>query len=213
MKKILTAALGLFLLQGTAVHAELDPVQQYDNFNTKKINGCKFCIDSEKWRGGERGKYIAEISRKIQGKRARLSHRSWAGDDSDEGGENARNRLQFRDSENFSGVCFVPRVLKYEINRCPGNDYAGSAQIRYVGNFYDANTDDPDDGEIGNVYAWGGLRLWSDSGLKKKRFHVSGNASECADEDCFDDAWSTYDGVDIDPNIWFDNVEMYRLRP
>ena len=39
----------------------------YDDFNTKKINECKNCIDTSKWAGQERGNYVGEVERKIKG--------------------------------------------------------------------------------------------------------------------------------------------------
>lgn len=205
MKKILCTLIGVFFLQATAVLADLDPLQDYDNFNAKKYNGCKWCIDTDKWYGGHRGMYTGEVMREIKGKRLRMSHRSWGGTDSDSGAQTGRTRLLFRDSENISGVCFVPRVQKYEINSCKGNGATASAQIRYIGNFYDADNT-ADDGETGLVYAWFGLRRWHDSNIKKGYFHVSGGASQCADEDCTTDAWSTYDAFN-DPNLFFTDTK------
>jgi len=205
MKKILGTLIGVFCLQGTAALADLDPLQDYDNFNAKKYNGCKWCINSDKWYGGHRGVYTGEVMRDINGKKLRMAHRSWGNDDSDSGAQTGRTRLVFRDSENMSGVCFVPRVLKYEINSCEGNGATGSAQIRVIGNFYDADNT-ADDGDTGLVYAWFGLRRWHDSDIKKGFFHVSGGASQCGDPDCNTDAWSTYDTIN-DPDLFFTNTK------
>ena len=207
VKKILCTIIGLCCLQITAVQAELDPLKNYDNFNAKKFNGCKNCIDGEKWGGGERWHTNAEVSRGIKSKRVRLSNRVYGETDDDGGTVQGRNRLLFKDSENFSGVCFTPRALKYEINTCKGNDSSGSAQVRYVGNFYDADNDDVEDDENGLVYAWFGLRRWSDDGNKKGIFNVSGGASQCLGDDCEDESWSTWDENFNNPDLWFDAVK------
>lgn len=206
MKNLLCLAVSLLFLHAPIAFAELDPQEKYDNFNGKKYNGCKFCINSELWQGRERGTYITEIVREIRSKRAHLKHRGWGGTDSDVGTDASRNRLYFRGSENVTGICFTPRVLKYDINTCPGNGSSAGAQARVVANFYDADNDIANDGENGLIYVWFGLRRWSDSGLKKHKFHVSGNASQCGDANCNTDAWSTYDGVN-DPNLWFADVK------
>ena len=61
---------------------------------------------------------------------ARLSNLVYGGICSDEGTLQGRNRLVFRNSEYFSGACFTPRILKYEINTCDGNTDVASVQIR-----------------------------------------------------------------------------------
>ena len=198
--KILAAGITLLLFNGSAL-AELDPLKNYDNFNTKKVDGCKFCIDSDKWRGLERGDYNTEVEREVQGKRAHLRHRSWGRSDSDSGTEQGRNRMNFRDSTMFSGVCFTPKVHKYELNSCAANDDNGRVRIRYLGNFYDANGAD-DGGEDGVIYA--GISLlrgnWTDD--KKGIFEIDGWVEECEGFDCDTDAWSTYDDVN-DPDLYF----------
>jgi len=198
--RLLIAAIGLLFVQGPAF-AELDPLQKYDNFNAKKYKGCKFCINSEKWYGAERGNRNTEVEREIRSKRVNLTHTSWGRSDSDEGTEQGRNRMIFRDRENFSGVCFTPRVRKYRIPSCNANEGSGQARIRYLGNFYDTNAAD-DGEEDGVVYA--GFQLgrggWSEN--KKGIFEVSGWAQECEGADCDADAWSTYD-EDNDPDLWF----------
>ena len=144
--KWLVVGLGMFFFNGT-VSADLELFKIYDNFNAKKSNGCKGCIDTQKWIGFERGDYTTEIRREVKSKKLHLKHRSWGGTDSDEGTEQGRNRLRFRNSEVFSGVCFTPRIKKYEVNSCAANDDPGQVQIRYLGNFYD--TDGNDDGDDG----------------------------------------------------------------
>lgn len=213
MKKILCTVIGVFFLQATAALADLDPLQDYDNFNAKKYNGCKWCINTDKWLGLERGPdgYNGEVSRKIQGKRARLAHRSWGGDDSDAGTVTGRNRLKFRDSEKFSGVCFTPRVLKYELDSCAENPSNGSVWIRYTGNFYDADTNPSSEGDDGLVSAWIGLRRFSDSADKQGIFRVEGRAWECEGTDCDTDAWSTYDNID-DPDLFFGTVKANKNK-
>ena len=196
--KLLITGIGLLILHGQAA-AEPNVFEMYDNFNTKKYNGCKGCIDSSLWRGGERGDSVEEIERDIKGKRAYMSHISWGRADSDEGSEQGRNRFIFRDSEYFSGVCFTPRVKKYRTPACDANDGHSQARIRYLGSFYD--TDNADDGgEDGIVYA--GIELqrgtWTDD--KKGIFEINGWVSECEGAGCEDDAWSTYDGID-DPDL------------
>jgi hypothetical protein len=203
--KLLIVGVAMLLLNGP-VFADLDPLKNYDNFNKKKVNGCKSCINGKKWGGGERWNTNSEATRGIKAKKVRLTNRVYGNTDSNVGTVQGRNRLVFKDSEDFSGVCFTPRAIKYEITTCGGNESTASAQVRYVGNFYDANNDNVEDGENGLVYAWFGLRRWSDDGNKKGVFNVSGNASQCADADCNSEAWSTYDGVD-NPNLNFGTVK------
>ena len=76
--KLLAVGLGILFLNGTVVFAELDPLENYDNFNAKKYNGCKNCINSEKWRGAERGT-PTDLLREIKSKKLHLRHRSWGG--------------------------------------------------------------------------------------------------------------------------------------
>ena len=53
--KLLLIGFVVVSLKPTAVFGELDPLENYDNFNARKYHGCKHCIDSEKWIGFERG--------------------------------------------------------------------------------------------------------------------------------------------------------------
>jgi len=180
-------------------------LQNYDNFNVKKYNGCKYCINSEKWRGLQRGNYNTELERAIKSKKARLSLRSWGRMDEDVGREQGRNRLNFRDSVDFSGVCFTPRIKKYEVNDCAANGSTGAVRIRYVGTFFDAD-DEVDDGEIGTVYGWFDMIRFADTTDKKGKFRIQGYADECQDVDCEVDNWSTYDGTN-DPDLFFGTVK------
>ena len=111
----------------------------------------------------------------------------------------------FRDSVNFSGVCFTPRVKQYEVSDCAANGDTGRARIRYVGTFFDAE-DGVDDGEIGTVYAWFDMMRSSDSPDKKGVFRIRANADECQDTNCQVDNWSTYDGIN-DPDLYFGTVK------
>ena len=198
--KLLVVGLGIFFLNGP-VFADLDPLEKYDNFNTKKVYGCKYCINSELWRGLQRGNYVTEVEREIKGKRAHLSHRSWGRMDSDSDSEQGRNRMNFRDSADFSGACFTPRVKKYKLNSCEANEDSGQVRIRYLGNFYDTDNADAGD-EDGVIYAGIGMKRgnWTDD--KKGIFQISAWAQECEGADCDADAWSTYDEVD-DPDLFF----------
>ena len=207
--KLLLAGIGLLCLHGP-VAADLDELENYDNFNGKKYNGCKGCINSSLWRGGERGNYNAEVEREIKSKRGYLSHISWGRSDADEGTEQGRNRFIFRNSEDFSGVCFTPRVKKYRLPSCGANDNHSQVRIRYVGKFFD--TDNADDGgEDGLVY--GGIQMsrggWTDD--KSGVFEINGWVSECEGFDCEDDAWSTYDEIN-DPDLWLGSVKAVKNK-
>ncbi len=198
--KILIAATTLLLFNGSVL-AELDPLENYDNFNAKKVDGCKFCIDSKKWIGRERGEFNTEVERKIKAKRANLYHRSWGRRDSNIGTVQGRNRMNFRHSEMFSGACFTPKVAKYDLQKCAANESWGQVRIRYLGNFYDtSNADDGD--EDGLIYAGISLRRGNWTNAKKGIFEIDAWAQECEGADCDDDAWSTYDEVD-DPDLFF----------
>jgi hypothetical protein len=207
--KLLVVGFLLMFLNGTVVLADLDPLENYDNFNTKKVNGCKFCINSEKWRGLQRGNYTMEVTREIKAKRAHLSHRSWGTADDDGSSEQGRNRLNFRDSANFSGACFTPRVKKYELNSCEANtESSGSVRIRYLGTFYDTDNVDDAGEEDGLIYAGISLRRgnWTDD--KKGIFEISGNVEECEGAGCGTDAWSTYDDFGFeDPDLFLGSVK------
>ena len=184
-----------------SVYSGLDSLQKYDNFNSKKVNGCKGCLDTELWRVLERGNYNTEVEVEVKSKRARLYHRSWGRSDSDTGSEQGRARLNFRNSANFSGACFTPRVKKYELSACESNASDSAVRIRYLGNFYD--TDNADAGEEdGVVYAGITMRRGSWTNKKKGVFEVDGFVYECAGTDCAGDAWSTYDDVN-DPDLFF----------
>jgi len=201
--KLLLAGIALLFVQGQVL--ALDPLVNYDNFNKKKVDGCKYCINPELWRGLQRGDRVTEILREIKAKRAHLFHRSWNQTDSNSGGEQGRNRLNFRESETISGACFTPRIKKYEIKHCDGNiDSWGQARIRYLGAFYDTNT--AEDSDDGVVYAAIEMRRGSWANGKKGRFEVSGWVEECGDADCTFDNWSTYDDVD-DPDLVFKTVK------
>ncbi len=187
-----------------SVFSGLDPLTGYDDFNSKKYNGCKYCIDSDNWSGRERGDHNAEISRQVRQKKLHMTLRSWGNSDSDSGTEDGRNRVQFRNSLDMSGACFVPRVRKYKLKNCAANSDDGRVRIRYLGNFYD--TDNADSGEEdGLVYAGIRMQRYGDSGDKSGLFEVSAWAQECEGADCDTDAWSTYDGID-DPDLDFGTV-------
>ena len=177
----------MFFVNGT-VFAELDPLKKYDNFNAKRYNGCKYCINPEKWLSTGRGDYLTEKETTIKAKSLRLKQRSWANTDSNKWREWGRNRLQFRDSGRISGVCVTPQVRKIELNNCKKNDYWNWAAVGYNGNFYDTDANDAG-GEDGVVYA--GLRLWrsNNSDDKKGKFEVWGYVEECEGYDCDEDAY------------------------
>ena len=209
--KLLFAGLAMLFLNGPVL-ADLDPLKNYDNFNKKKVDGCKYCINSEKWRGLQRGDYVTEVTREIKAKRAHLSHRSWGTVDDDGSSKQGRNRLNFRDPADFSGACFTPRIKKYEINSCKANrdseDRSWSqVRIRYLGNFYD--TDNADDGEEdGVVYAWINMvrGAWTDD--KKGIFEISGSVEECEGADCNTDAWNTWDDFGfVQPDLNFGTIK------
>jgi len=188
--KLMLIGCAFLMFNGSVALAELDLLTPYDDFNTKKFNGCKYCINPEKWMGSQRGDYVTDLQRVIKAKRARLSHRSWGRSDSDVGREQGRNRMVFRDSANMSGACFVPRVKKYDMQDCATNDGSSQVRIRYMGKFFDADIADlgQDDGM---VYAAVEVRRYVDSAEKKAMFDVVGWVTECEGVDCATDAWNT----------------------
>jgi hypothetical protein len=219
------AILGVFFIfeedsVGTEIYSAVGVLDQFafpevwfdhDNFNTKTYNGCKYCINPDKWIGLQRnGSSYTEILREIKAKRLHLAQRNWGDSDSDVGTQQGRNRVRFRNSVNFSGVCFTPRIKKYEVNDCGANGSAGQVRMRYVGTFYDA-VDGGDDGEVGTVYGWFDLIRSADSGDKKGIFRVQAYADECQDVNCQIDNWSTYDGVD-DPDLFFGTVKASKNK-
>ncbi len=200
--KLLIVGFGLLFLNATVVYAELDPLENYDNFNAKKYNGCKYCINPDKWIGLQRaGINNTEILREIKAKRLRMSLRTWGDTNSDTGTVRGSNRTLFINSENFSGACITPRIKKYEINNCSANGSSGRARFRYIGTFFDA-VDGGSDGEIGTVYGWIDMIRSGDTTDKKGKFVIQGYADECQDVNCQVDNWSTYDGTD-DPDLTF----------
>ncbi len=207
--KSILAGFGLLCMNATLVSADLDPLQNYDNFNTKKHNGCKYCINSDKWRLFQRGDYNTEVSRSIKGKRMHFSQRTWGQTGSDAGRSQGRNRAQFRNSVDFSGACITPRVLKYYLENCPANADSGAIRIRYLGNFFDSGT--ADDGETGVVYGWINMSRGVDGPNKKDRFNVWGSASECGDTDCTTEPWNTWDG-NMDPDLDFGTVKASKNK-
>ncbi len=203
--KLMLVTFALLFLNGTVVFAQLDPLTDYDDFNDKWFNDCKRCINPEKWRGSQSGDYVTELVREIKAKRAHISHRSWGTDDSDDGRETGRNRMVFRDSLNMSGVCFVPRVKKYEVLDCAANMDTSRVRIRYFGNFYDTDTSDLG-GQDGIIYAGINVERSANSADKKGVLEVSGWVSECDGIDCENEAWTTYDGID-DPDLFFGTIK------
>ncbi len=202
--KMVLVGFVILLLNGSVAFAELDPLTVYDNFNDKKFNGCKYCINPEKWSGLQRGS-VTELLRQIKAKRARLSHRTWGNADSDLGRVRGQNRMQFNNSLNMSGACFVPRVKKYTVQDCATNGDTGDVRIRYTGNFYDTDTTDAG-GLDGIIHATINLRRTSNSSDKKGLFEVYGNVDECDSIDCSGTTWSTYDGTD-DPDLYFGTIK------
>ena len=153
--------------------AALDPLTAYDDFNDKKYNGVKYGVNSQKWIGSQQGS-VTEIQREIKAKRVRLSNRTWGNGDSDLGLVEGRNQMQFGNSVNMSGACFVPRIKKYEVQDCDAN--AGSSsdvQIGYAGNFYNALG--------GTVYAGISMRRVGNSADKKALFEVVGFVDDSTD--------------------------------
>lgn len=187
-------------LKVSAVFAELDPLENYDNFNARKYQGCKHCINSENWIGFEGGDHNTEVLREIKSRRLHISQRTWGMTDSDAGLIQGRNRVRFRDSVDFSGVCFTPRIKKYEVKNCIANSRASLIRIRYVGNFYDTGA--ADDGDNGVVYAWIQMQRSGNSSDKKGVVQIFGAASECTDTDCDTEGWATYDGTN-EPDLYF----------
>jgi hypothetical protein len=176
----------------TPISAELDPLVKYDNFNAKKYNGCKYCINPKKWRGQERGDYNTEVLRAIKSKKAHLSHTSWGTTDSDAGRNSGKNRLTFnkRESADISGVCFTPRIKNYLIKSCAANNDHGHVRVRYLGNFYD--TDNADEGdEDGLIYAGIEMIRHGNSGDAKAKFEISGWARESEGKDGDTEIWAT----------------------
>ena len=201
MKKFaLLFGFGFFLISGPAVYADLDPQVLYDNFNAKKYEGCKGCINSDKWIFFQRGDNNTEVGRSIKSKKLYLSQRTWGDADTNTGNLQGRNRVRFRDSVNFSGVCFVPRIKKYLQQKCATNPNTPVTRVRYLGNFYDSDADKTN--EIGNVYGWIEMNRFGTSTTSSSKFQIAGFASECLDADCTMDDWSTYDN-DKDPNLLF----------
>lgn len=180
------------LLSASAV-AEFGTPELYDDFNAKKIDTCKGCLDSAKWSGSQRGTYVGEVLREVKGKRAVLEVRGWGSNDEDEGSNPARNRLHLIDEpENIVGVCITPRVKKWELNSCPSNedeDAVGRARIRYSTRLYD--TDSPDDNDDGVIYVGFQLTRSTDdeSTLKSSEFHAVAWAIQCGDETCTSENW------------------------
>jgi len=204
--KFLLVGFGLLFLNASVVFAELDSLENFDNFNAKKYKGCKNCINPDNWYGGERfGSNSAEAVREIKSKRLHMSQRTWGEGNTGTGKAQGRNRLHFRNSANLSGVCFTPRIKKYEINNCAANDAEGSARFRYLGTFFDAD-DQVDDGDTGSIYAGIAMVRSGNTADKKGVFRIKGAASECQDEGCEVDKWSTYDG-DNDPDLDFGPVK------
>ena len=187
-----------------SVYSGLDPLIAYDNFNAKKYQGCKFCLNTEKWIGLQRGDYNTEALREIKAKRLRMLQRTWGSSDSNLDTTQGRNRVRFRNSVNFSGVCFVPRISKYLIEGCDANPEHGHARMRYLGNFFDTGVaDDADDGVI---YAGIALIRHGDTTDKKGVFEISAWASECTAPDCSTEGWTTYDDSN-DPDLFFGTVK------
>ena len=44
--RLMLVGFGMLFFNGTVAFAELDPLENYDNLNAKKYEGCKFCINS-----------------------------------------------------------------------------------------------------------------------------------------------------------------------
>ena len=176
--------------------ADLDPLEMYDDFNAKSFNNCKKCIDITKWLGAEKGMSIGEIQRKIKAKRAFFAIRSWGKGTEDVGRTNARNRLIFRDDPgSITGVCFTPRVKKMELNDCEANEDAYSGvRIRYSGTVYDSNNASENDqnGVVGAMFSFShNTRNEEAEGLKKGEFIAWGDAYQCSNNDCSENAWTT----------------------
>lgn len=182
----------------TPAMAELDPLEPYDGFDAKKIGDCKKCIDPTKWEGVERGDYVGEISREVKSKRAAFSVRAWGNKTQDEGTSNGINRmLLIDDSDTISGVCFTPRVKKYELNECPGNEDNSNVMVRYVGTAYDSD-DTPAGNDLGVVYmGFDFTRSTEDDAndMHPKYFNATGWAVQCHDAQCTTLDWSTADGL------------------
>lgn len=183
-----------------------DDWETYDDFNTKVVYGCKGCIDTEKWRGSipsGGGSIETEAERKIKGKRAFMSLRSWGTEDADDGRMNGRIRMHFNDDpSSITGVCFTPRIKKYELSNCGANLNGGFVGIRYLGNYYDTDgvTDETPAGHI-EVNFQMFHATWHDEekSLKKSEFEVEANIYQCVGATCSDPGgWSSGSaGVDL----------------
>ena len=186
----------------------------YDDFNAKKYNGCKYCINSEKWRGQERGDYNTEVLRAIKSKKARLSHTSWGTTNSDAGSISGKNRLTFnkRESADISGACFTPRIKNYLIKSCAANDDHGHVRVRYIGNFYDTDNEDEGD-EDGLIYAGIEMIRHGNSGDAKTKFEISGWAVESEGKDGDTEIWTTYDDYGFtQPDLNFGTVKASKNK-
>ena len=194
----------LFAVPALAVFDDWIP---YDDFNAKEVDGCKGCINTEKWGGMESFQRLTEVESKIKGKRGFFALRHWGSDESNEGRQSGVVGMNFNDDPaSITGICFTPRIKKYALSDCAANESGSRARMRYVGHFYDTNTaTDSDDGHL-VVY----LNFTHDTRddqngwLKKGEFKVDPSLERCVSSGTFCDGqtWNAWEnGADLDLGV------------
>lgn len=186
------------------VLAEFDDWVLYDDFNAKMVDGCKSCIDTEKWGGfewsGDRHRQT-EVERRIKGKRAVMSVRSWGSNEDNLNRKSGEIGMIFNDDPaSITGVCFTPRIKKYELSNCQENPDAGRVEITYFGRYYDTNAaDDDQDGVVAASFNFSHGTQDDESGyLKKAEFKADGAVWRCDGDSCQEQDWNYWEnGADL----------------
>lgn len=130
----MTAALRVWfviLFFATGVQAQTpEPLVLYDDFSGERIA-------PEKWFGGGGGQPL-DVRRGLHGSRLRLSSRSYARTDSDEGSVFAQVFLGFANPLPITAIAVTARVRDFEVPQCATNHDPGFVAAQLFGTFFNA---------------------------------------------------------------------------
>ena len=184
----------LALLVGPA-HA-LEPLVQYDNFNTIFLN-------QQKWIGSEPngGVLILDNSRENDWGRLHFRNRSYGGTTSDSGWATGGTRLAFTEPDKVTAIKAKVQVLYVEATGCAANPTYTRASVMLGGYFFNTGTPTPGSG-VNDVLARVSIQRQSDSTDKPSLLRVVASVYKCLNETCT--ATETIGSVDLGAaSLWF----------
>lgn len=177
----MTAALRgavVILFLATGVHAQTpEPLVLYDDFSGERIS-------PERWFGGGGGQPL-DVQRVLHGNRLRLSSRSYARTDSDEGSEFGQMFLGFANPLSVTAIAVTTRIKDFEVPQCSTNSDVGFVATQVFGTFFNTGTATPNSHVNDVAVAIDVVR--SAAVLDNERqFRINAAILLCRNANCFD---------------------------